>query len=102
MNKLDLNGRAAIVTGGAAGIGLAIAERLVASGARVSLWDRDAKALATVPCSMSAVSAMATLAWMPPIRPCRRASTSSPAPLATVAAKSRIRSSAAATGDSRR
>src|SRR6186713_1439054 len=47
MNKLDLNGRAAIVTGGAAGIGLAIAERLVASGARVSLWDRDAKALAT-------------------------------------------------------
>jgi NAD(P)-dependent dehydrogenase (short-subunit alcohol dehydrogenase family) len=35
------------VTGGAAGIGLAIAQRLVASGARVSLWDRDEKSLAT-------------------------------------------------------
>src|SRR6476659_922683 len=45
MNILDLNGRNAIVTGGAAGIGLAIAQRLAASGARMSLWDRDAKAL---------------------------------------------------------
>jgi 2-dehydro-3-deoxy-L-rhamnonate dehydrogenase (NAD+) len=45
MNTLDLNGRNAVVTGGAAGIGSAIAHRLVASGARVSLWDRDAKAL---------------------------------------------------------
>jgi 3-oxoacyl-[acyl-carrier protein] reductase len=45
MNSLDLNGRNAVVTGGAAGIGMAIAHRLVASGARVSLWDRDAKAL---------------------------------------------------------
>ena len=47
MNQLDMQGRAAIVTGGAAGIGLAIARRLVASGARVSLWDRDAAALET-------------------------------------------------------
>jgi 2-dehydro-3-deoxy-L-rhamnonate dehydrogenase (NAD+) len=47
MNQLDMQGRAAIVTGGAAGIGLAIARRLVASGARVSLWDRDAAALAS-------------------------------------------------------
>jgi 3-oxoacyl-[acyl-carrier protein] reductase len=46
MNQLDLKGRNAVVTGGAAGIGLAIAQRLVASGARVSLWDRDEKALA--------------------------------------------------------
>ena len=45
MNQLDLQGRSAVVTGGAAGIGLAIAARLVASGARVSLWDRDAAAL---------------------------------------------------------
>jgi len=45
MNQLDMQGRAAIVTGGAAGIGLAIARRLVDSGARVSLWDRDAAAL---------------------------------------------------------
>ena len=46
MNQLDLKNRTAVVTGGAAGIGLAIAQRLAASGARVSLWDRDAAALA--------------------------------------------------------
>ena len=46
MNALDMKNRNAIVTGGAAGIGFAIAQRLVASGARVSLWDRDDKALA--------------------------------------------------------
>ena len=45
MNQLDLEGRRAVVTGGAAGIGLAIAARLIASGARVSLWDRDPTAL---------------------------------------------------------
>ncbi len=45
MNQLDLKGRNAIVTGGAAGIGLAIARRLAASGARLSLWDRDEQAL---------------------------------------------------------
>ncbi len=45
MNKIDLTDRAAIVTGGARGIGRAIAERLLASGARVSLWDVDAAAL---------------------------------------------------------
>jgi 3-oxoacyl-[acyl-carrier protein] reductase len=45
MNVLDLNGRNAVVTGGGAGIGLAIAQRLVASGARMSLWDRDSRAL---------------------------------------------------------
>jgi 3-oxoacyl-[acyl-carrier protein] reductase len=45
VNQLDMQGRAAIVTGGAAGIGLAIARRLKASGARISLWDRDAAAL---------------------------------------------------------
>src|SRR6266699_5576868 len=45
MNRLDFDGRTAVITGGAAGIGLAIAQRLVASGGRVSLWDRDAAAL---------------------------------------------------------
>ncbi|MEO1093099.1 MAG: SDR family NAD(P)-dependent oxidoreductase [Pseudomonadota bacterium] len=45
MNKIDLEGRRAVVTGGAMGIGLAIAERLVASGARVELWDVDRTAL---------------------------------------------------------
>lgn len=45
MNRLDFEGRAAVITGGAAGIGLAVAQRLVDSGGRVSLWDRDAGAL---------------------------------------------------------
>jgi 3-oxoacyl-[acyl-carrier protein] reductase len=47
MNRLDFEGRTAVVTGGAAGIGLAVAKRLALSGARVALWDLDAKALAT-------------------------------------------------------
>jgi 3-oxoacyl-[acyl-carrier protein] reductase len=47
MNQLDLKGRTAIVTGGAAGIGFAISQRLIASGARVSLWDRTTVALQT-------------------------------------------------------
>jgi len=46
MNQLDFKGRTAVVTGGAAGIGLAVARRLAASGARVALWDRDEKMLA--------------------------------------------------------
>jgi NAD(P)-dependent dehydrogenase (short-subunit alcohol dehydrogenase family) len=45
MNRLDFDGRTAVITGGAAGIGLAIAQRLIASGGRVSLWDRDPSAL---------------------------------------------------------
>lgn len=41
MNRIDLKGRVAIVTGGARGIGRAISERLLDSGASVSLWDID-------------------------------------------------------------
>ena len=46
MNQLDFAGRTAAITGGAMGIGLAVAQRLVASGAKVALWDRDEQALA--------------------------------------------------------
>jgi len=45
MNKIDLTGRKAIITGGARGIGYAITERLLDSGAGCSLWDRDAARL---------------------------------------------------------
>lgn len=41
MNQIDLNNRCAVVTGGAQGFGRAIAERFVASGARVAIWDHD-------------------------------------------------------------
>ena len=40
------DGMAAVVTGGASGIGLGIAGRLASEGARLSLWDRDAAGLA--------------------------------------------------------
>jgi NAD(P)-dependent dehydrogenase (short-subunit alcohol dehydrogenase family) len=45
MNQIDLNHRHAVITGGAQGLGFYIAARLLASGASVSLWDRDAGAL---------------------------------------------------------
>ena len=45
MNKIDLQGKNAVVTGGARGIGFAIVQRLLASGARCSLWDIDGVAL---------------------------------------------------------
>jgi NAD(P)-dependent dehydrogenase (short-subunit alcohol dehydrogenase family) len=41
LNQLDLNGRHAVVTGGASGIGFAIAQRLAGSGASVAIWDLD-------------------------------------------------------------
>jgi len=40
-NSIDLGGRSAVVTGGAQGIGRAIVERFIASGAKVAIWDRD-------------------------------------------------------------
>lgn len=45
MNSYDFDGRTAIVTGGAQGIGCSVARRLLASGARVAIWDRDAEAM---------------------------------------------------------
>lgn len=45
MNQIDLKCRHAVVTGGAQGIGFSIASRLLASGASVSIWDRDEEML---------------------------------------------------------
>ncbi|KNZ31863.1 MAG: 3-oxoacyl-ACP reductase [Methylibium sp. NZG] len=45
MNQIDLKGRVAVITGGAQGIGYAAAERMLASGAAVVLWDVDAARL---------------------------------------------------------
>ncbi|KQP13598.1 SDR family NAD(P)-dependent oxidoreductase [Pseudorhodoferax sp. Leaf267] len=46
MNQLDLKGRHAVITGGAVGLGYGIAQRMLASGASVTLWDQNAEALA--------------------------------------------------------
>jgi NAD(P)-dependent dehydrogenase (short-subunit alcohol dehydrogenase family) len=46
MNQIDLKGRVAVITGGAQGIGFAAAQRMLASGASVVLWDIDAARLA--------------------------------------------------------
>tara|TARA_B100000795_G_scaffold32994_1_gene21752 strand:- start:1847 stop:2599 length:753 start_codon:yes stop_codon:yes gene_type:complete len=43
MNQIDLKNKTAVVTGGAQGIGLAIAKVFLESGASVSLWDQDEK-----------------------------------------------------------
>jgi 3-oxoacyl-[acyl-carrier protein] reductase len=61
MNQLDMKGRTAVVTGGGAGIGLAVAQRLAASGARLSLWDRDRGALDAAQAALGAVHHVATL-----------------------------------------
>jgi len=54
VNNIDLKGRRAIVTGGAQGIGLSVARRLLDSGAAVSLWDRDAELLEQTHAEISA------------------------------------------------
>ena len=45
MNKINLENRVAIVTGGAQGFGLAITQRFIESGARVLIWDKDTEYL---------------------------------------------------------
>ena len=53
MNQIDLKNRKAVITGGAQGIGLAIAERLLDSGASLSLWDSDESLLKETSDSLS-------------------------------------------------
>jgi 2-dehydro-3-deoxy-L-rhamnonate dehydrogenase (NAD+) len=44
MNRIDLDGRVALIGGGAGGIGVAVRERFIASGASVVTWDLSGKA----------------------------------------------------------
>ena len=55
MNRIDLEGRRAVVTGAGQGIGRAIAERLLRSGASVALWDRDAELVAMTAAELSRI-----------------------------------------------
>jgi 3-oxoacyl-[acyl-carrier protein] reductase len=58
MNQIDLSGRNAVVTGGARGIGYAISQRLMQSGAKVSIWDVDAAAAAEAKTGLSEYGAV--------------------------------------------
>ena len=60
MNRIDLAGRKAVITGGARGIGLAAAERMLQSGAEVSLWDMDAAALDAAAKRLAGIGAVNT------------------------------------------
>ena len=50
------SGRTAVVTGGAAGIGLAVASRIVAEGGKVALWDRDPTAIEAATAKLGSAS----------------------------------------------
>jgi 3-oxoacyl-[acyl-carrier protein] reductase len=57
MNRIDLEGRVAIITGGARGIGLAIARRATESGASVAIWDMDREAGAAAAATLRGATA---------------------------------------------
>lgn len=54
MNQLDFSGRHAVITGGATGLGFGIAQRLLASGGSVTIWDRDGEAATKAAWSLGA------------------------------------------------
>jgi NAD(P)-dependent dehydrogenase (short-subunit alcohol dehydrogenase family) len=56
MNRIDMQGRFAVVTGGASGIGTAICQRFANSGARVAVWDLDGEAAAKAAAALPSVS----------------------------------------------
>lgn len=60
-NNINLAGRSAVITGGAQGIGYAVAQRLLQSGAAVSLWDMDAALLETASASLAQDGTVSTV-----------------------------------------
>ena len=62
MNQIDLKNRVAIITGGARGIGCAVAERMLRSGAAVCIWDIDAARLEATEHLLSALGKASCIA----------------------------------------
>jgi 3-oxoacyl-[acyl-carrier protein] reductase len=60
MNQIDLKGRVAVITGGAQGIGFAVAERMARSGAALALWDIDTAKLAEAQGALAKLGSVST------------------------------------------
>ena len=61
MNQLDLNNRVMVVTGGARGLGYAVAQRALRSGAAVALWDIDAERLERARAELSGLGSVSAV-----------------------------------------
>ena len=76
MNQIDLKGRVAVITGGAQGIGYAISQRMLNSGARVVMWDIDGAKIKEACASLGALGLHAEASFEDIIRlyieDCRR------------------------------
>ena len=57
---MKIDGTAAVVTGGASGLGEATARSLAAKGAKVAVFDRDVERGETIAAEISASSARST------------------------------------------
>ena len=60
MNQLDMKDRVAVVTGGAQGIGFAVAQRMLESGCAVALWDTSADHLVHAKQALSRLGVVST------------------------------------------
>ncbi|MDQ6679729.1 MAG: SDR family oxidoreductase [Pseudomonadota bacterium] len=60
MNQLDMKGRVTVVTGGAQGLGYAVAERMLRSGAALALWDMNEEQLGKAREELAALGAVST------------------------------------------
>ena len=60
MQTINLSGRHTVITGGAGGIGLAIAQHYLRAGASVALWDQDSDLLTSAAQALSSLGAVQT------------------------------------------
>ncbi len=84
MNRYDLHSRVAVVTGGAQGIGLAVARRLAESGARVALWDRDQELVRDSAAGLGALAVGVDVTDLPSVEDAARGTTEALGPIAVL------------------